>query len=112
MQPGHRWFTSPGTARIKAALAIAALLALAAAAACGNREGRGAAQRGDAAPADASATAEQGPCPDVAAADREKVVAKVGDVEITVCEVTEALNKMSPYLRKAYEAPQKRLSQS
>jgi peptidyl-prolyl cis-trans isomerase C len=44
----------------------------------------------------------------VAAEDREKVVAQVGDVAITVCDMTEALNKMSPYLRKAYEAPQKR----
>lgn len=48
------------------------------------------------------------PCPEVAEGDRNKVVAQVGEVEITVCDVTAALNKMSPYLRKAYEAPQKR----
>ena len=107
MQPGHRGFDTHGAARSIAASSIAALLALALTTACGNRDTQNAAQR-DAATGDAAEAAEEGPCPTVPAGDREKVVAKVGDVEITVCEVTEALNKMSPYLRKAYEAPQKR----
>jgi peptidyl-prolyl cis-trans isomerase C len=64
----------------------------------GQREDRAADQTSD----------DESPCPDVSRDDRVKVVAQVGEVELTVCDVTEALNKMSPYLRKAYEAPQKR----
>ncbi len=65
-------------------------------------------QRRDGAPTKQGDEAEKAPCPTVDEADRQKVVAQVGDVEITVCDVTEALNKMSPYLRKAYNDPQKR----
>jgi peptidyl-prolyl cis-trans isomerase C len=94
--------------RLTGALAVAAALTVVVA--CGNRQGAGDASAPDAAPAKRAegAPGEEGPCPGVEAADREKVVAQVGDVEITVCDVTEALNKMSPYLRKAYESPQKR----
>ena len=74
---------------------------------CGHGSQDQAQARGDAAPSEAEQE-DLGPCPAVDAADREKVVAQVGDVQITVCDVTESLNKMSPYLRKAYESPQKR----
>ena len=89
-------------------MAFAGLVALIAA--CGNREQGETSSNADAAPTKRATTEgdEQGPCPGVDPADRDKVVAQVGDVEITVCDVTEALNKMSPYLRKAYESPEKR----
>lgn len=79
--------------------------------ACGQQSGSGGTESpADAGPAEPSEDQDEaiGPCPGVDEADRAKVVAQVGDVEITVCDVTEALNKMSPYLRKAYESPQKR----
>jgi peptidyl-prolyl cis-trans isomerase C len=37
-----------------------------------------------------------------------KVVAKVGDREITVGEVTEQINRLSPYIRRRWAAPEKR----
>jgi len=78
--------------------------------ACGQNSGGGQQEETDADPAESPEGEEEsvGPCPGVEEADRNKVVAQVGEVEITVCDVTEALNKMSPYLRKAYESPQKR----
>ncbi len=90
------------------AFAFAALLVLIGA--CGDRQGGTDSTERDAASAEKSTGDgdEDGPCPGVAAGDRNKVVAEVGDIEISVCDVTEALNKMSPYLRKAYESPEKR----
>jgi parvulin-like peptidyl-prolyl isomerase len=82
---------------------VAAMLSVLVAA-CGQRREEQA-PRADAA---VEEEGDRGPCPEVAEADRNKVVAKVGETTITVCDVTEALNKMSPYLRKAYEAPEKR----
>ncbi len=40
-------------------------------------------------------------------ARRAKVVAKVGDVEITVGEVEDSINVQSPFLRQRYQDPQK-----
>jgi len=37
-----------------------------------------------------------------------KVVAKVGDTEITVGDVTRQINRLSPYIRAAWNAPEKR----
>jgi len=37
-----------------------------------------------------------------------KVVAKVGDVEITVGEVTNQINRMSPFIRQRFNSPEKR----
>jgi len=108
MQPGRKWFTVlTGGVTLSLLQIIVVASALVVAVACSGQRTQET-QRGDAGAAESSNEREEGPCPGVEAADREKVVAKVGDVDITVCDVTDALNKMSPYLRKAYEAPQKR----
>ena len=49
------------------------------------------------------------PCPTVEREHRGKVVARAGKTTITVCDVSEALGKMSPYLRKAYASEEKLL---
>ena len=41
-------------------------------------------------------------------AQAAKVVAKVGEREITVGEVTEQINRLSPYIRRRWAAPEKR----
>ena len=81
---------------------------LALAVACSSNSQQQTEEEEDASTRSSSDSDEESPCPGVESEDRSKVVAKVGSESITVCDVTEALNKMSPYLRKAYEAPEKR----
>ena len=88
-----RWWT--GRTRV---LLVAAVLV---AAGCG---GKDEAKKAEAKDASAEEKLPQGLTPEQAA----EVVAKVGDRAITVGDVTDQINRLSPYIRRRWAAPEKR----
>ena len=52
--------------------------------------------------------AEEAPSSGLTPEQAAKVVAKVGDSTITVGDITEQINRLSPYIRRRWSAPEKR----
>lgn len=75
--------------------------------------GRDATSRADAGPGDGgaapTATALRGdPCAVLEPAQRDLVVARVGDQRLTLCDFTRRVNVPNPYLRARFNAPEQR----